>query len=218
MNSRQARGIASLYRNISLIDRLHIYIRIRRSYFDIIEKYIPKSGNILDFGCGHGFFSLYLEKKSIERQITGTDISDKKIRIANLSIHNKKNIFVVDKNLDILNNKNYFDCITVLNVLYLLKSEEQQYIMKKLISSLKKKGVLIILEPDADLKFLTFITKIREYMMVKLFRLTSGENVLFRSKNWWIKLLKKHFKVVKSVALSKNNFHQLYICEDKIIN
>ena len=43
---------------------------------------MPRRGEILDAGCGHGLLSLYLAAQSPERRITGVDIDDEKLAVA----------------------------------------------------------------------------------------------------------------------------------------
>lgn len=213
MNALEVNSIISLYKDLSLIDKLHIYIRLRRWDFSIFEKYVPKRGKILDFGCGHGFFSLYLENKSKNRKILGLDISNKKIKLASNSRHSKRTSFRCDKSLNYFNKKNNYDCIIALNVLYLLKDKEQKYIISKFYSSLKKGGRFLLFESNANFKLLAYITILREFIMVNILKLTSGSVISLHSKNWWMENLKHNFKDVKSISMGKNHFQELYICE-----
>lgn len=213
MNSEEVKKILNLYKNLPFIDKLHIYIRLRRWDFSIFEKYVPKKGKILDFGCGHGFFSLYLENNSKYRKIIGLEISDKKIKIASESIHSNRITFICDKKLENLNKKNSFNCIIALNVLYLLRHEEQKYIINKFYSMLKKGGTLLLFESNADIKLLAFITILREFIMIKILKLTSGKVISLHPKNWWMKNLRHNFKKIKSISLGRNRFQELYICK-----
>ena len=46
-----------IYKYSSLLTRLHVWIRVKTCPFLEIEKLIPKDGQIIDYGCGHGVFS-----------------------------------------------------------------------------------------------------------------------------------------------------------------
>lgn len=212
MKVLEAKKITSSYKKISLISKLHIYIRLRRLPFEIVEKYVPKKGQILDFGCGHGFFSIYLSQKSKARVITGIDIDKEKIENANSSVHGKNVTFKHSNNPIVYLSKRFYNSIVILNVLYLLKREDQEEIIEKAYLSLEKGGTLLIIEPDATLKLRTFYEICRESIMLKLFHLTKGNTLTYNTKNWWMLRLKKQFKEVKCIKLGNRKHHLLYVC------
>jgi len=64
---------------------LEWYCRIKiklEGNYKLFESLMPKSGRIVDVGCGYGFLSLMLGFMSKERQITGIDYDEEKISIA----------------------------------------------------------------------------------------------------------------------------------------
>lgn len=213
MNAIEAKGILSLYRNLSFIDKLHIYIRLRRLPFEIVEKYVARKGNILDFGCGHGFFSLYLSKKSRNRNIVGVDISKEKIKIASDSKHSESVSFNCDPDsISFLNKKFNYSCIVILSVLYLLDRKSQQDVVKRASESLKCGGRLLIIEPDASLKLKTFYEIIRESIMLKFLKRTKGTSLTYNTKQWWVENLRKYFRKVECFSLGNRKHHLLYVC------
>lgn len=213
MNARQAHAIVSLYRNLSFINKLHIYVRLRRLPFEIIEKYVPRRGKILDFGCGHGFFSLYMSKKSKDRSILGIDISKKKIDIASRSIHDRNVSFEYsDKTVSYLKERFCYNAIVILNVLYLLKRNDQKNIIKNASGALNKNGKLLIVEPDANLRIRTFYEVVRESIMIRLLGLTKGATLTYNTKKWWMGNLKKYFRQIECIEFSKKKHHLLYVC------
>lgn len=214
MNSFQIKKILSCYTNISFLTKLHIYIRLQRSYFEEVERYIPKKGQILDFGCGHGFFSLYLSE-SQNRIITGVDISKKKIEAANKAKHGENIHFIYSPEpIKLLEKRLYYDGIAILNVLYLISVENQLEIIAKAKQSLKPKGKLLIMEHDAHKKIRTLYTKLREYIMVKILHLTYGKTLTYNDHAWWKKTLKEHFRNVEPIPIDRWKHQYLYICSN----
>lgn len=213
MNAKEAKRILSLYRNLSFFDKLHIYIRLLRLPFEDIEKYVSQKGKILDFGCGHGFFSLYLSKKSSERRILGIDVAKKKIDIALNSRHsNKVNFKYAPKSTSFLQKKKAFNSIVAINVLYLVSRNDQKKILQKTKEALIPGGNFLLIEPDASLKLKTFYEIIRESIMLKILRKTEGSSLTFNTKEWWIENLKKYFKKIECKKLANKEHHILYIC------
>jgi len=213
MKHNQAKKILSLYHNLTFVDKLHAYIRLRRPFFETAEKYVPRKGKILDFGCGHATFSQYLSLKSKDRQIIAVDISKRKISLARNSKHNQNIIFTYLQNsFSSLEPPQSYDCIISLNVLYLLNQNMQEKAIKKFHKALKKNGCLILTEQDASFTFKTFYTKLREWIMVNVFRLTKGKTLTINSHSWWMQTLKKYFKKTKIVKIDKKGFQKLYLC------
>lgn len=52
--------------------------------FEEIEKKIPKSGTIVDVGCGEGVLSTLLAISSNRREVIGIDTNKKKVDLAKL--------------------------------------------------------------------------------------------------------------------------------------
>ncbi len=118
------------------------------SYYSHIHSHLNRPNmNILEMGCGNGFLSLWLEKKT-KRTIYGTDISKEFINTAHTygNAHGYQSQFIL---MDIENSglKPYsFDLIIMLDVLHHFPDTE--YFLKEVYRSLKNNGVLIVFEPN----------------------------------------------------------------------
>lgn len=58
------------------------FVIIHVDILDLLDRLAPKSGRILDMGCGFGLFSLFLAMRSPERTLFGVDLSGKRIEAA----------------------------------------------------------------------------------------------------------------------------------------
>jgi 2-polyprenyl-3-methyl-5-hydroxy-6-metoxy-1,4-benzoquinol methylase len=58
---------------------------LRQSFLEEIGQYLPRSGRILDVGCGFGLFSLYFAAQSPGRRIVGIDRDPRRIALARAS-------------------------------------------------------------------------------------------------------------------------------------
>lgn len=125
---------------------LWVRIRLGHAGYELVERYVPNSGKILDLGCGYGLFANYLALASERRLVTGLELNSRKLKYAERGLEN-----VRFKNSDILAEPatEDYDCIVMLHVLHHLRSfEEQEAIINKCVQMLQPKGRLIILEVD----------------------------------------------------------------------
>ena len=71
---------------------LYAYLRWRLCPFEEIESHIPKEGKIIDVGCGYGLLANFLVLRSNKRDVTGVDLSTKRIKAAQETTDSRKNI------------------------------------------------------------------------------------------------------------------------------
>ncbi|MCM8805035.1 MAG: class I SAM-dependent methyltransferase [Candidatus Omnitrophica bacterium] len=121
------------------------YLKIyeqRKNYFKIffnnIKNYIPKTGKLLDIGCGIGIFLDLMKEKNYD--VYGIDISEFAINFC------KKRGFTVYKSFNELNfSEKTFDLITLLDVIAHLKNPIDY--LQKCKKLLKRNGILVIKTP-----------------------------------------------------------------------
>ncbi len=111
------------------------------------HELLPKEGRIYDIGCGYGFMSYLMAYAGRNRQITGIDYDDEKIKVA-------QNGNVVPENLEFIYadvNSYPFepaDAIVMNDLLHYLDVPSQQKLLKEAANSLKENGMLIIRDGD----------------------------------------------------------------------
>lgn len=110
----------------------------------------PISGKkILDYGCGNGKFSVYIQEKGAE--VVGIDASTVQLETAkNKNGKNIKYLLDTDSLIEI-DFMNYFD-VAVLNFVLCENSSQDTIlaILKRIYRLLKTKGELVILNPNWD--------------------------------------------------------------------
>ena len=99
--------------------------------------------NILEFGCGTGRNLSYLQKAFPKANISGCDISQKSLSIAE---KNNPNIELFNSNNHNQSLKNNFDAIFIACVLHHIKPPLWQETLKEIYNYMKKDASLIIFE------------------------------------------------------------------------
>ena len=115
--------------------------KIIQQISDHIQKE-PHLGEVIEFGCGTGYFSRSIAQ--ISDNLIATDLSDEMLSIARKQLLNFHNVTV--EKADCKNTKypsEYFDGIFMLNLIHVI--EKPEFAIKESYRLLKNNGILIII-------------------------------------------------------------------------
>lgn len=169
-NTISIKDITKLYGSFK--DRLFIRLRHLILPFKLIEKYIPKKGKIIDIGCGHGAFSLYMALKQKTRKIIGLDFNKKRIESANLAAKKIKNAEFYSKDFRENPTITKTDAIILIDLLHHVPYETQEELLKDCYKKIKKGGQLIIKDIADKPRWKYYHNYVHD-------RLLSGQKVLY---------------------------------------
>lgn len=132
-------------RVISYLSRFH-YPQI--IFAKEIEKVMNEFGldvkTVLDAPCGNGETSYYLSGNS-NLFVTGADIDGNSIKVANKNFKSKNLSFVEANIFDLLQEKQIFDTICIINSLFLLPDKEKLFdLVRKNLKSMNSLFFLVI--------------------------------------------------------------------------
>ncbi|MFH0826372.1 MAG: class I SAM-dependent methyltransferase [Candidatus Omnitrophota bacterium] len=206
------RYILKAYKKSNLGTRLHVFLRFKTCPFLEIEAYVPKSGFIIDFGCGHGVFSHILTKKSSLRQVIAYDTSSYKIREAKKSLMPQEKVTfsqVLQEGA-----VRQADSIVMLDVACYLSDSEREKLLKNLYAELKKGAMLIIKDVCRELSWKYAWVYLQELIIVKLLKLTEANQLNFYKEETFSSLLRKIGFSVQVLNLDKAYCypHKAFIC------
>jgi len=150
---RPRRGAARYRRRISALvgavswrepaHRFHIRVRARSCPFAALERLVPDRGEILDLGCGFGYFAHLLVQGSATRRVRGIDLDAEKIAVAERSAGERGNpVFEVA-------DLGHFapascDAVLAVDVFYLLPYEVQVRLIRQTREALSAGGVFLL--------------------------------------------------------------------------
>jgi len=198
----------------SLFTKVFLFLRWISAPFKKMETLCPQKGLILDIGCGHGLFDLFLIIKSKNRIIYALD-PDKKKATPTRALNKKiNNIFFFKNSFKNFSTKEKFDAILLIDLLYLLSSKEKRSLLEKAKTLLKPNGKILIKTINYSPTFKFLLCYLQEFIFVKLLKFTFSETkkLSYYSLNQHRNLFNNyHFKIKKEIQLKTIFFHPHYL-------
>jgi 2-polyprenyl-6-hydroxyphenyl methylase/3-demethylubiquinone-9 3-methyltransferase len=156
-----------LYDDSSRAERVFVRVRSFLSDLPAIEERAPRSGRILDLGCGHGLLTNLLAVGSAERDVVGIDIDADKVEAARRTVRDRPNVrFEVVDAMDVAGGP--FAAITVGDVFYLIPPDGQRRLIGRCFELLAPGGVFLWKSQVRRPRWKYAITYGQEWLMTHL--------------------------------------------------
>lgn len=188
--------------------RIYVYLRSLILPLSQIETLLPKSGSILDVGCGYGFTSIFFALKNKDRQIFGSEIDLKRVLLAKKISSSIPNLSFESSDL-INKNKLKFEAILAIDLLHHINNHQKNIFLKDAYLKLKANGFLIIKDINTSPLYKYLWNYLHDSIMTKFSKL------YFLSSNQMEDILvKNNFKIIKK-GKYQNIFypHIFYVCK-----
>jgi SAM-dependent methyltransferase len=121
--------------------RWHVRLRRLLSRLEDVEALVPRSGVVLDVGCGHGLVTHYLALASPDRRVVGIDLDAAKIDAARAVVHDDHVRF--EQGDARRPPRGPFDAAVIVDVFYLLPRAVQAEALVAVREVLAPGGVLV---------------------------------------------------------------------------
>ncbi|SRR3989344_5504134 len=125
---------------------------------NLIDNFLPKTGTIVELGCGEGIISKYVAQRK-SRKVIGVDNDIKR-----LPSENKNNLQFLRKDItkyEIPKASGYI----LSDVLHHIKRSEQKKLIKRTYFKLRKNGVMVIKEIDTKEFFRSKLSRLWDYLL-----------------------------------------------------
>ena len=170
-------SLMDAYSSADLWTRLHVRYRMRMTPFDAVDSLVPRTGLVLDLGCGHGVFSLWLARSSVSRTVHGVDVSSAKL------VHARRAVSAagLDARIDIDQvdpgwepEGSTYDAVVVNDVLYLMDRRDASRLILACCRALSPGGTLVVTEVAESPRLKYLLGLIQEWVAVRGLRITQG--------------------------------------------
>jgi trans-aconitate methyltransferase len=147
MSLKEARRIAGIYHpSLTLRDKLTILARLifcARPIIDLLERYLPERGLIVDLGCGYGTISQLVSSAHKDRSVIGVDMSSRRIKMAVSGVNHSNSIEFRAADVRDFHIPSC-SAVIMIDILYMLTFGEQERLLSRCYEKLSDSGVVII--------------------------------------------------------------------------
>jgi 2-polyprenyl-3-methyl-5-hydroxy-6-metoxy-1,4-benzoquinol methylase len=169
---RGARAAIAAYRGAPPGDRLHVLVRWLSCPFPPVVDVLPRTGRILEVGCGHGLFSTYVAQRVPGVEVHGVDIDADKIAVATRSTASGRLSFAVAESGVLPAGP--WDAVVLVDVLYLLDEAGQRALLESCAAVLAPGGVLVVKDMSTRPRWKAWVNRAQETLSVRVLRITAG--------------------------------------------
>lgn len=162
------------YRDCPISARLRVLGRYLSCPYTCILNLFPRSGRILDVGCGDGLllFLLSVQPDSEGRTYVGIDPAGDKISVARRAGITSAEFLLGD--VSTLPSETY-DCVTIIDVLYLLPKSQWSEFLTHSVRVMRQNGLFIVKEVTDRPRWKYWFAYVEEVLAIKVMRMTRGD-------------------------------------------
>ena len=174
-----ARATLARYHREPAATRLHTRVRWRSCPFEAVARHVPTEGDIVEIGCGHGLFSVYLAlEHPTGRNVLGTDVDGDKIHAAQRAADGIDNLrFRPDEPGAFPEGP--WDAVAIVDVLYLIDRDGQRRLLAAAAEHLSPGGVLVVKEMATTPRWKFRWMAMQERLSVQVLKITAGHDLTF---------------------------------------
>ncbi len=214
-------NLASRYNaipGISLGTKLFLHLRWWLTPYERMAAYVPKTGKVLDVGCGHGLLAMEMALSEPNRSVLATDHDVARIDLAQQAGKGIANLkFLVSTGSPVADGT--FDAIMMIDFLHYFSPEQQDDMIAKAYANLQPGGWLLAREVNQQGGLISKLNQFYEKItttigFTKSNNIQAQENLSFKSQSGWEAKFTEHGFKVRSEPCSSPIFADiLYICQ-----
>jgi cyclopropane fatty-acyl-phospholipid synthase-like methyltransferase len=170
----------ALYQDQSAGVRFHTRMRAWTAPLEAVLTEIPRTGRILDVGCGHGLVANAVALRDPGVSVLGVDVSVTKVASAVRTVGARTNVEFRLEPLDSVPERD-FDAISLVDVLYLVPAAAWSGFLGAGFERLRRGGVFVLKEIGTAPRWKFERLKLQEFVSTRVIRITQGDVMHFES-------------------------------------
>ncbi len=160
----------SRYATAGWLIRLHTRLRWWSCPAAVIESEVPRMGDVLEIGCGHGLLAVHLALTAPGRRVRGVDIDAAKIAAARTAAAGAASFDLVTPGFI---PRDPCDAVVIVDVLYLMSPDAQRRLLAAAARALRPGGVLVIKEMATEPRWKLQWTRVQETFATRVIKITA---------------------------------------------
>ena len=210
MKSVDRRRLLHAYSGSGRRARIHTSVRWASAPIERVVALVPPDGEILDFGCGHGLFSLAAAIDAPHRTFHAVDIDRAKLLIARaaaarLGVSDRIHFEVVDAKWR--PEPARYDAAVTNDVLYLMGAQTAEQTIRSLLASVRPQGVVVIKEIGETPRIKHLVNEVQERISTRVLGITEGATVDVLDEAVILRALASPDRDIERVAMDAGYLH-----------
>ena len=193
----------------SPLERLYLFLKMRIIPFEEFSAIMPRTGLIVDVGCGYGYIANYLALASSDRTVVGLDPNTKRLELCERTVGNRTNVrFAADdiRKCDLFP----ADGVLMADVLHHVPYAEQEEVLRGIHRVMRAGGIFLMRETRMSFSIRYFLFN----YCLELLLYPMTEKLKFRKDHEWTHLLETvGFRIVRIIP-NQGSFP--YVCSSFI--
>ncbi len=181
------REVLARYPRRSLPFTVYALVRMAASPYEALARLVPRTGRLLDVGCGFGLWLNYLAFRSPGLRLEGIDPDPRKVSVAAAAGGGSAEVHLQEA--DGFPDRQY-DVVTVVDVLYLIDPDGKRRFLRSCIDALSPGGLLLLKDVDVRPRWKFRLTVLEETVAVRIVNLTRGDRLHFWPASGYAELLR----------------------------
>ncbi len=187
MHFRDIRRVLGRYRHPGALSALYMAGRMALCPYDRLLDDLPRTGDLLDVGCGSGVWLNYLRLTRPELRLSGVDIDPAKIALAGKSTDASIRYALVPETY--VPGPESCDALTCMDVFYMFDEAVAARLLEGFFAALRPGGVFLLKDVTDTPFHKHALTRFQELLAVKILGFTKGGGVRIKSADAYVRLL-----------------------------
>ena len=211
-------GLWAAFKPSSFLVRCYVRIRNGLCPFGLLEKLVPKKGNILSCGAGYGIFPVMLRFGSASRTITTIENAPRRCKVLHaLGAQHDFSVVEEDAGDYLRDTAEKFECADFIDILYQIPYAGQSTLLAHAFDRLNKGGTILIKETCRSFRLRYMVAYLEECLINSLIRRKLSFRYFYRTLNQWSLLVQNtgfvKVRFFRTPGEKCNNFSWILLAE-----